>query len=111
MENLSKSQMLMVQVDYDSIIENQMKTIEDAGFVPQQIHVGRHLFQKIEDDFCERNEIPKGSVTLKTYKGLPIRMIEADSNFNSGYLAGFVFPIQVTMSLPVEPATQNQDEE
>jgi hypothetical protein len=112
MENLTKSQSLMQNVDYAAVISNQIQTITNAGFVPHKVNVTRHIFDKMNREFCLQNSLPEGSVELKKYQGLDLVKQEADSNFNISSIQGYVFPIVVSMVLPAESgciATSDED--
>lgn len=111
MENLTKSQSLMQSVDYVKIIFEQKQNILDAGFVPVEVNVTRHVYEKMKSEFCSKNGISQDSIELKKFADLPIRVQNADSNFNNGSMGGFIFPIQVTMILPTEPACQENSED
>lgn len=111
MENLTKSQSLMQSVDYAKIIFEQKQNILDAGFVPVEVNVTRHIYEKMKSEFCSKNGISQDCIELKKFADLPIRVQSADSNFNNSCMGGFTFPIQVTMTLPAEPACQVQSED
>lgn len=103
MENLSKSQALMQNVDYNAVIENQILNITSVGFVPAQINVTRHIYDKMKSDFCAKVGIPNDSIEMKTFMDLPLNVQSADNRFNNSNFSGYVFPIVVTMELPADP--------
>lgn len=102
-QELTKSQALLQNVQFDVIIKDQIQAIENSGFEPVEINVNKIVYEKMKSQFCQEKGIScPGEIELSKYAGLPIRVQSNDGNFNNSSFAGWVFPIQVTMKMKEE---------